>query len=161
MRTLCGLGVKGAGRRRGVCGGALDAVVLLLCRAADFAVGVASDAAFAVGEDGAVGVEVPLAEAAGAVVLDCVDDALAGVGDEGSLLDDGRADRAALQHEERGALVAGGDGDGGGLKDGGHTFLSWVPSGYPANGGVLTGAQPIEVAERPVIAPPGGSAGID
>lgn len=30
----------------------------------------------------------------------------------------------------------------GSYEHGGHTFLSWVPSGYPANGGVLTGAQP-------------------
>lgn len=49
----------------------------------------------------------------------------------------------------------------GSYEHGGHTFLSWVPSGYPSNGGVVTGAQPLEVAERPVIAPPGGSAGID
>ncbi|MFD5869097.1 hypothetical protein ACFWGD_10885 [Corynebacterium sp. NPDC060344] len=43
---------------------------------------------------------------------------------------------------------------------GGRTFLSWVPSGYPMNGGAATGAQPIEVVEAPV-APPAGSAGID
>ena len=50
----------------------------------------------------------------------------------------------------------------GSYEHGGHTFLSWVPSGYPANGGVLTGAQPAlpgqlgEIADRAVSALEGG-----
>jgi len=50
----------------------------------------------------------------------------------------------------------------GSYEHGGHTFLSWVPSGYPANGGVLTGAQPAlpgplgEIAGRAVSALEGG-----